>query len=51
MTRENGVEGVITFIGREDIWRERLDGVLVEHLGSATEEFDLDFEDLGDLLG
>ncbi|MFA3919330.1 hypothetical protein [Ruegeria hyattellae] len=45
------LEGLIGFITRDETWHERLADVLDEHLLPALEAFDLDFEDLGDLLG
>lgn len=42
---------LIRFSQRDDVWRERLASVLDEHLLPAMEEFDLDFEDLEELLG
>jgi len=47
----NDIEGLIRFIGREDGWKERLADVMDEHLLPAMEEFDVDFEELGDILG
>ncbi len=47
----NDISDLIGFIGREDIWRDRLQDVIAEHLVPALEEFDLDDEDLSDLLG
>lgn len=51
MLKGNGIDGVVGFIGRQDVWRDRLLQVLDEHIGPALEEFDLEFEDLGELLG
>jgi hypothetical protein len=45
------LDGLIGFITRDDVWHERLADVLEEHFLPALEAFDLDFEDLGDLLG
>ena len=45
------LDRLIRFITRDEIWHERLADVLEEHFLSALEAFDLDFEDLGDLLG
>lgn len=51
MTTGNDLGGLIRFITRDEIWHERLADVLDEHFLPALEAFDLDFEDLGDLLG
>jgi hypothetical protein len=45
------LDGMIRFILRDEVWNQRLAEVLDEHLGPAHEEFELDFEDLSDLLG
>ena len=45
------LDGLIGFITRDDDWHDRLADVLEEHFLPALEAFDLDFEDLGDLLG
>lgn len=45
------LDRLIRFITRDDVWHERLADVLKEHFLPALEAFDLDFEDLGDLLG
>lgn len=41
---------LMKFAGREE-WRDAFDDALDDHLGLAMEEFDLEFEDLGELLG
>ncbi|WP_271951006.1 hypothetical protein [Ruegeria faecimaris] len=51
MTTGNDLGGLIGFITRDESWHERLADVLDEHFLPALEAFDLDFEDLGDLLG
>jgi hypothetical protein len=51
MSAAHDLDGLIRFILRDEVWAERLAEVLDEHLGPALEEFDVDFEDLGDLLG
>jgi hypothetical protein len=45
------LEGLIRFIGRDDVWRERMADVLDEHVAPAMEEFEVDFEELGEILG
>lgn len=45
------LDSLIGFITRDDVWHERLADVLEEHFLPALEAFDLDFKDLGDLLG
>jgi hypothetical protein len=51
MSAKHDLDGLIRFILRDEVWNERLAEVLDEHLGPALEEFDVDFEELGDLLG
>jgi hypothetical protein len=48
---KSDIDGLIRFIGGDDAWRARLTDVMDEHLLPAMEEFDVDFEDLGDILG
>ncbi|WP_299987058.1 hypothetical protein [uncultured Ruegeria sp.] len=45
------LEGLIKFVTSDETWHQRLADVLEEHFLPALEAFDLDFEDLGDLLG
>jgi len=42
--------GLIKFLGRAD-WKEPLQDVLDEHLGPAMEAFDLEYDDIDELLG
>jgi hypothetical protein len=51
MAKANGVDGLIGFIRRDDVWHQWMFEVLAEHIGPALEEFDLEFEDLSELLG
>ncbi|AUH34186.1 hypothetical protein [Paracoccus tegillarcae] len=51
MVERNDISGLLGFIGRDEIWRERLQDAVAEHLLPALEEFDLDHDDLTDLLG
>ena len=51
MAERNDISGLLSFIGREGSWRERLQDVVAEHLMPALEEFDLDQDDLAELLG
>jgi len=51
MNVRNDISGLLRFIGREGSWRERLQDVVAEHLMPALEEFDLDQDDLAELLG
>ncbi len=51
MAKANSIDGLIGFIRRDNVWRQRMSQVLGEHVGPALEEFDLRFEDLGELLG
>ncbi|MDP5218778.1 hypothetical protein Q5Y75_16230 [Ruegeria sp. 2205SS24-7] len=45
------LDGLIGFITGDETWHARLADVLDEHFLPALETFDLDFDDLGDLLG
>lgn len=45
------LDGLMRFLGRDDIWRERLQDALDEHFGPAMEEFEIDFEELGEIVG
>lgn len=51
MAERNDISSLLGFIGREEIWRERLQDALAEHLVPVLEEFDLAHDDLTDLLG
>ena len=51
MSERNDISGLLSFIGRESIWRDRLQGVVAEHLMPAFEEFEIDQDGLADLLG
>lgn len=51
MAERNDISGLLAFISREGNWRERLQDVLAEHLMPALEEFEIDQDDLADLLG
>lgn len=51
MGERNDISGLLSFIGRETIWRDRLQDVVAEHHMPAFEEFEIDQDDLGGLLG
>jgi hypothetical protein len=51
MSVRNDISGLLGFIGREHIWRERLQDVVAEHLMPALEEFEVEHDELADLLG
>ncbi len=51
MTQGHDLGGLIKFTQSEETWAERLAAVVDEHFVPAMEEFELDFEDLEDLLG
>ncbi|MGL4439134.1 MAG: hypothetical protein ACRCUE_07680, partial [Bosea sp. (in: a-proteobacteria)] len=51
MTERNDISGLLGFIGREKVWRDRMQDVVAEHLMPALEEFDVDHDDLAVLLG
>lgn len=44
------LSGLIKFAGRDD-WRPHLESAMGDHFGAAMEEFNLDFEAIGDVLG
>ena len=47
----NDISDLIQFIGQDDVWRDRLQDVVAEHLMPALEEFEIDDDDLFELLG
>lgn len=51
MSVRNDISGLLSFISREENWRERLQDVVAEHLMPALEEFDIDHDELADVLG
>lgn len=51
MAVRNDISGLLAFIGRDEVWRERLQEVIGEHLGAALDAFEIDSEDLADILG
>lgn len=51
MSERNDIFGLLAFIGREGDWRDRLQEVVAEHLMPALEEFEIDHDDLAELLG
>lgn len=51
MAERNDISDLLAFIGREGNWRDRLQDVVAEHLMPALEEFEVDQDDLADLLG
>ena len=51
MSVRNDISGLLGFIGREHIWRQRLQDVVAEHLMPALEEFEVEHDELADLLG
>ena len=51
MSVRNDISGLLDFIGREGSWQERLQDVVAEHIMPALGEFDLDHDDLAELLG
>ena len=51
MSVRNDISGLLGFIGREHIWQERLQDVVAEHLMPALEEFEVEHDELADLLG
>jgi hypothetical protein len=51
MGKGHDLDGLIRFISRDEVWSERLAEIMEAHLGPAMAEFDLDFEELGEILG
>jgi hypothetical protein len=51
MSVRNDISGLLGFIGRDHVWRERLQDVVAEHLMPALEEFEVEHDELADLLG
>ncbi len=51
MAVRNDISRLLAFIGREEGWEERLQEVIGEHLRAALDAFELDQEDLADILG
>lgn len=50
MKTSHDLSGLIKFLGRDD-WQDRLQDVMGDHFGPAMEEFDLEYDEIGDLLG
>ena len=48
---QNDISNLLNFVGREDVWRDRLQEVIAEHLMPALEEFEVNHDDLSELLG
>ncbi|MFZ3585473.1 hypothetical protein ACOI1H_25680 [Loktanella sp. DJP18] len=47
----NDISDLLGFIGRNEIWRDRLQKVAAEHLMPALEEFAVDHDEIAELLG
>ncbi|MBT52689.1 MAG: hypothetical protein CMF72_04660 [Mameliella sp.] len=47
----NNISDLLTFISQDDIWFGRMQEVVAEHMMPALEEFDLDHDDLPEVLG
>ena len=47
----NDISDLLDFVSKGDLWLDRLQDVLAEHLMAALEEFDLEFDDLSAVLG
>jgi hypothetical protein len=50
MKTSHDLTGLIKFLGHDD-WKHHLEEVMGEHFGPAMEAFDLDYDEIGDLLG
>ena len=46
----NDISDLLGFIGQDDVWLNRLQDVVGEHMMPALEEFELDFEELPEVL-
>jgi hypothetical protein len=51
MGERNDISGLLAFIGREGDWSAQLQDVVAEHLMPALEEFEINHDDLAELLG
>lgn len=51
MAERNDISDLLAFISREGSWRERLQDVVAEHLLPSLEEFEMDQDDLAEVLG
>ncbi|OZA08556.1 MAG: hypothetical protein B7Y02_12540, partial [Rhodobacterales bacterium 17-64-5] len=51
MSVRNDISGLLGFVGRDDVWRQRLQDAVAEHLMPALEEFEVDHDELAELLG
>ena len=47
----NDISDLLDFIGRDDVWRDRLQNVVAKHLMPALEEFEVHDDELSELLG
>jgi len=47
----NNILNLLEFIGRDEVWRDRLQDVVAEHLMPALDEFEIDEDELSELLG
>jgi hypothetical protein len=50
MSTFNDISGLMKYVGREE-WAEHLDDVLEEHCGAAMDIFDIEYDDIGGLIG
>jgi hypothetical protein len=50
MKTGHDLTGLVKFLGRDD-WKQHLEEVMGEHFGPAMEAFELEYEEIGDLLG
>ena len=46
----NDISDLLGFIGQNDVWLNRLQDVVGEHMMPALEEFDLDHDELPEVL-
>jgi len=51
MSMRNDISDLLGFVGQDDVWWERLQDVVAEHLMPALEEFELDDDEMSELLG
>ena len=50
MTIDHELDGLIKFLGRDE-WRDCFSEIFGAHLGPALDAFDIEFEDIADMLG
>ena len=49
MKTGHDLKGLIKFLGRDD-WQHHLEAVVAEHFGPALDEFNLEYNEIGEVL-